>query len=153
MKTPKQILPLIEDGIVDEVISQLMSGKEASVYVVRCGNDIRCAKVYKDVQHRSFKQAVKYQEGRKVRNSRRGRAMEKGSKFGRKEQENVWQNAEVDALFTLSRVGVKVPQPHGCYDGVLIMDLVTAWLYFWFRLIRTLIVLAHDIGLTTIEKL
>ena len=104
MKTPKQILPLIEDGIVDEVISQLMSGKEASVYVVRCGNDIRCAKVYKDVQHRSFKQAVKYQEGRKVRNSRRGRAMEKGSKFGRKEQENVWQNAEVDALFTLSRV-------------------------------------------------
>ncbi|WP_064435702.1 PA4780 family RIO1-like protein kinase [Pseudoalteromonas neustonica] len=125
MKTPKQILPLIEDGIVDEVISQLMSGKEASVYVVRCGEHIRCAKVYKDVQHRSFKQAVKYQEGRKVRNSRRGRAMEKGSKFGRKEQENVWQNAEVDALFTLSRVGVKVPQPHGCYDGVLIMDLVT----------------------------
>jgi len=125
MKTPKQILPLIEDGIVDEVISQLMSGKEASVYVVRCGEAIRCAKVYKDVQHRSFKQAAKYQEGRKVRNSRRGRAMEKGSKFGRKEQESVWQNAEVDALFTLSKAGVKVPQPYGCYDGVLIMDLVT----------------------------
>ncbi|MBE0362027.1 RIO kinase 1 [Pseudoalteromonas ulvae UL12] len=125
MKTPKQILPLIEDGLVDEVISQLMSGKEASVYVVRCGADIRCAKVYKDAAQRSFKQAVQYQEGRKVRNSRRARAMEKGSKFGRSEQESAWQHAEVDALFTLAKAGVRVPQPYGCYDGVLLMDLIT----------------------------
>ena len=125
MKTPKQILPLIEDGLVDEVISQLMSGKEASVYVVRCGADIRCAKVYKDAAQRSFKQAVQYQEGRKVRNSRRARAMEKGSKFGRAEQESAWQHAEVDALFTLAKAGVRVPQPYGCYDGVLLMDLIT----------------------------
>jgi RIO kinase 1 len=125
MKTPKQILPLIEDGLVDEVISQLMSGKEASVYVVRCGQDIRCAKVYKDAAQRSFKQAVQYQEGRKVRNSRRARAMEKGSKFGRSEQESAWQHAEVDALFTLAKAGVRVPQPYGCYDGVLLMDLMT----------------------------
>ena len=125
MKTPKRILPLVEDGLVDEVISQLMSGKEATVYLVRCGEAIRCAKVYKEAAQRSFKQAVQYQEGRKVRNSRRARAMEKGSKFGRKEQENAWQHHEVDALFTLAKAGVRVPEPFGCYDGVLLMELVT----------------------------
>ena len=125
MKTPKRILPLVEDGLVDEVLSQLMSGKEATVYVVRRGDEIVCAKVYKDAAQRSFKQAVTYNEGRKVRNSRRARAMEKGSKFGRKQQEEVWQNAEVDALYKLADAGVRVPEPYGCFDGVLLMELMT----------------------------
>ena len=125
MKIPKRIQPLIDDGVVDDVIRQLMSGKEATVYIVRCGNKIRCAKVYKEAAKRSFKQAVQYQEGRKVRNSRRARAMEKGSKFGRKQQEEVWQNAEVDALYRLANAGVRVPQPYGCFDGVLLMELIT----------------------------
>ena len=126
MKTPKRIVPLVEDGVVDEVLRQLMSGKEATVYVVRCGKDIRCAKVYKEVAKRSFKQAVEYQEGRKGRNSRRQRAMEKRSKYGRKQQEEAWHNAEVDALYKLERAGVRVPQPFGCFDGVLLMELVTS---------------------------
>lgn len=125
MKTPKRIQPLIEDGLVDEVLRQLMSGKEATVYMVRSGTDIRCAKVYKEASKRSFKQAVLYQEGRKVRNSRRARAMEKGSKFGRNQQEEVWQNAEVDALYRLANAGVRVPKPYGCFDGVLLMELIT----------------------------
>ncbi len=125
MKTPKRIQPLIEDGLVDEVLRQLMSGKEATVYMVRCGTEIRCAKVYKEASQRSFKQAVQYQEGRKVRNSRRARAMEKGSKFGRSQQEEVWQNAEVDALYRLAKAGVRVPEPFGCFDGVLLMELIT----------------------------
>lgn len=125
MKIPKRIQPLIEDGLIDEVLRQLMSGKEATVYVVRCGTDIRCAKVYKEAAKRSFKKAVQYQEGRKVRNSRRARAMEKGSKFGRKQQEEVWQNAEVDALYRLAKADVRVPTPYGCFDGVLLMELVT----------------------------
>jgi len=125
MKTPKRIRPLIEDGLVDEVVRQLMSGKEAMVYVVRCGSEIRCAKVYKEAAKRSFKQAVEYQEGRKGRNTRRQRAMEKRSKFGRKQQEEAWQNAEVDALYKLDRAGVRVPMPYGCFDGVLLMELVT----------------------------
>ncbi len=125
MKIPKRILPLVNDGLVDEVIRPLMSGKEADVYVVRCGSNIRCAKIYKEAEKRSFKQAVQYQEGRKVRNSRRARAMEKGSRFGRKEQEQVWQNAEVDALYILAKAGVRVPQPYGCFDGVLLMELIT----------------------------
>ena len=125
MKIPKRIQPLIEDGLVDEVLRQLMSGKEATVYVVRCGSEIRCAKVYKEASKRSFKQAVQYREGRKVRNSRRSRAMEKGSKFGRDEQESLWQSAEVDALFRLADAGVRVPVPYGCFDGVLLMELVT----------------------------
>jgi RIO kinase 1 len=124
MKIPKRIKPLVEDGLVDEVIRPLMSGKEADVFVVRCGNEIRCAKIYKDADKRGFKQATLYQEGRKVRNSRRARAMEKGSRFGRKEQEQVWQNTEVDALFRLARVGVRVPRPYGCFDGVLLMELI-----------------------------
>ena len=125
MKPPKRLLPLIEDGLVDEVLSQLMSGKEATVYRVRCGNEIRCAKVYKEAAQRSFKKAVLYQEGRKSRNSRRARAMDKGSKFGRQEQEETWQNAEVDALYKLADAGVRVPTPYGCFDGVLLMELVT----------------------------
>ncbi len=125
MKTPKRILPLVEDGLVDEVVRRLMSGKEADVFLVRCGNDIRCAKVYKEASKRSFKKAVEYQEGRKVRNSRRARAMQKGSKFGRKEQETIWQSAEVDALYKLANAGVRVPEPYGCFDGVLLMELIT----------------------------
>jgi len=125
MKTPKRIQPLIDDGVVDEVLRPLMSGKEAAVYVVRCGTEIRCAKVYKEADKRSFKQAVKYQEGRKVRNSRRARAMDKGSKYGRQQQEEVWQSAEVDALYALAKVGVRVPKPYGCFDGVLVMELVS----------------------------
>jgi len=125
MKTPKRILPLVEDGLVDEVIRRLMSGKEADVFIVRCGDEIRCAKVYKEASKRSFKKAVEYQEGRKVRNSRRQRAMEKGSKFGRQQQEDVWQNAEVDALYKLAAAGVRVPEPYGCFEGVLLMELIT----------------------------
>ena len=125
MKTPKRLLPLIEDGLIDEVIGQLMSGKEATVYTVRCGTELRCAKVYKEAMKRSFKKATQYVEGRKVRNSRRARAMEKGSKYGRKQQEETWQNAEVDALYLLANAGVRVPKPYGCFDGVLLMELVT----------------------------
>ena len=125
MKTPKRLRPLIEDGLIDEVIGQLMSGKEATVYTVRCGAEIRCAKVYKEAMKRSFKKATQYQEGRKVRNSRRARAMEKGSKYGRKQQEETWQNAEVDALYLLANAGVRVPKPYGCFDGVLLMELVS----------------------------
>ena len=124
MKIPKRIKPLVEDGLVDEVIRPLMSGKEADVFIVRCGIEIRCAKIYKEADKRGFKQATQYQEGRKVRNSRRARAMEKGSRFGRKEQEQVWQNTELDALFRLARVGVRVPKAYGCFDGVLLMELI-----------------------------
>ncbi|MHB8920323.1 MAG: PA4780 family RIO1-like protein kinase [Halothiobacillus sp.] len=125
MKIPKRIQPLVDDGLIDEVIRPLMSGKEAAVFVVRCGTEIRCAKVYKEADKRSFKQAVQYQEGRKVRNSRQARAMEKGSRFGRDQQEEAWQNAEVNALYLLADAGVRVPQPYGCFDGVLLMELIT----------------------------
>jgi len=125
MKTPKRIEPLVEEGLVDEVMRKLMSGKEADVYVVRCGQDIRCAKVYKEANQRSFRQSVQYTEGRKVKNSRRARAMEKGSRYGRQEQEQAWQNAEVDALHRLAAAGVRVPQPYNFLDGVLLMELVT----------------------------
>ncbi|WP_416422269.1 PA4780 family RIO1-like protein kinase [Pseudomonas sp. App30] len=124
MKTPKRIEPLIEDGLVDEVLRPLMSGKEAAVYVVRCGKELRCAKVYKEANKRSFRQAAEYQEGRKVRNSRQARAMAKGSKFGRKEAEEAWQNAEVAALFRLANAGVRVPKPFDFLEGVLLMELV-----------------------------
>ncbi|MEE9683763.1 PA4780 family RIO1-like protein kinase [Lelliottia amnigena] len=125
MKIPNRIQPLIDDGLVDDVLQRLKSGKEADVYTVMCGDKIQCAKVYKEASQRSFKQAVHYQEGRKVRNTRNSRAMQKGSKFGRKQQEETWQMAEVDALFRLANAGVRVPQPYMCIDGVLLMELVT----------------------------
>ena len=125
MKIPKRIQPLIDEGLIDEVIGRLMSGKEADVYVVRCNSEVRCAKVYKEATKRGFKQAVLYREGRKTRNSRRARAMDKGSKFGRKQQEQTWHNAEIDALSKLAKAGVRVPEPYACIDGVLLMELIT----------------------------
>jgi RIO kinase 1 len=125
MKTPKSLLPLVEDGLVDEVIRPLKSGKEADVFVVLAEGEIRCAKVYKDVTQRSFHNQTSYQEGRKVRNSRQARAMEKNSRFGRKQQEAVWQNAEVDALYRLEAAGVRVPKPYNFASGVLLMELIT----------------------------
>ncbi len=125
MKVPPRLLPLVEEGLIDEVVRQLMSGKEATVYVVRCGDDVRCAKMYKDANQRSFRQAVQYTEGRKVKSSRRARAMEKGSKFGRAQMEEAWQNAEVDALYQLAAAGVRVPKAYNFLNGVLLMELVT----------------------------
>ena len=125
MKIPNRIQPLVDDGLIDDVLQRLKSGKEADVYTVLCGDKIQCAKVYKEATQRSFKQAVQYQEGRKTRNTRNARAMQKGSKFGRKQQEESWQTAEVDALFRLANAGVRVPQPYLCIDGVLLMELVT----------------------------
>jgi RIO kinase 1 len=125
MKTPKSLEPLVRDGLVDEVIRPLKSGKEAAVYVVLSEGEIRCAKVYKEANKRGFHKQALYQEGRKVRNSRQARAMEKNTRFGRKQQEEVWQNAEVDALYRLSAAGVRVPQPYNFVEGVLLMELVT----------------------------
>jgi RIO kinase 1 len=125
VKTPQGLQALIDDGVIDEVLRPLKSGKEAAVYIVRSGDEIRCAKVYKDLAQRSFQQRVQYQEGRKVRGSRQARAIGKASKYGRKQQEVAWKNAEVDALYLLRDAGMRVPEPYGYFHGVLVMELVT----------------------------
>ncbi len=125
MKIPKRLEPLLEDGLIDDVIRQLMSGKEAMVFVVRCGDEVRCAKVYKEANKRAFRQSVDYTENRKVKNSRQARAMAKGTRYGREAQEEAWQNAEVDALYRLAAAGVRVPKPYNFHAGVLLMELVT----------------------------
>ncbi|MDO3385849.1 PA4780 family RIO1-like protein kinase [Gilvimarinus sp. SDUM040013] len=125
MKVPKRLQPLLDDGLISGVQSRLMSGKEADIFIVRCGDTIRCAKVYKDAAKRSFKKAAEYQEGRSVRGGRRARAMSKRSAYGRQQQEEIWQNAEVTALSRLAKAGVRVPETFGCVDGVLLMELVT----------------------------
>ncbi len=124
MKTPDRLRPLLEEGLIDEVLRQLTSGKEAMVFVVRCGEEIRCAKVYKEATHRSFRQAVDYTENRKTKNSRQARAMAKGTRYGRQAQEAAWQSAEVDALYRLAHAGVRVPKPYNFLEGVLLMELV-----------------------------
>lgn len=125
LKTPSGLQPLIEDGIIDEVLRSLKSGKEATVYVVRTGGRLLCAKVYRDMGQRSFQKRATYQEGRKVRGSRQARAMGRGSRFGRKEQEAAWKNAEVDALYQLVAADVRVPKPYGYFNDVLLMEMVT----------------------------
>src|SRR5438270_3820661 len=125
MKTPTALQPLIDDGVIDEVVRSLKSGKEATVYLVRSGAQTRCAKVYRDMGQRSFQKRAQYQEGRKVRGSRQERAMNKSTRFGRKEQEAAWKNAEVDALYQLIAAGVRVPRPFGYFNDVLIMELIT----------------------------
>jgi RIO kinase 1 len=125
MKTPTALQPLIDEGVIDEVIRSLKSGKEATVYLVRSGAQTRCAKVYRDMGQRSFQRRAQYQEGRKVRGSRQARAMSKSTRFGRREQEAAWKNAEVDALYQLQAAGVRVPKPYGYFNDVLIMELVT----------------------------
>ncbi len=125
MKIPKGLQPLIDDGAIDEVLRPLKSGKEASVYTVRAGDEVLCAKVYKDMAQRSFQARVQYQEGRKVRGSRQARAIGKASKYGRREQETAWKNTEVEVLYQLAAAGLRVPRPRGHYHGVLLMELVT----------------------------
>jgi len=125
LKTPSALQPLIDDGVIDEVIRPLKSGKEATVYLVRSGIQTRCAKVYRDMRQRSFQRRAQYQEGRKIRGSRQTRAMNKSTRFGRSEQESAWKNAEVDALYRLHAAGVRVPKPYGYFNDVLIMELVT----------------------------
>jgi RIO kinase 1 len=125
MKPPKRLKSLIEEGLIDAVVRQLTSGKEAMVYVVRCGDETRCAKVYKEATQRSFRQAVDYSENRKVKNTRQARAMAKGTRYGKQAQEAAWQSAEVDALYRLAAAGVRVPRPYNFHDGVLLMELVT----------------------------
>jgi RIO kinase 1 len=125
VKTPRRLEPLVREGIIDEVLRQLMSGKEANVYVVRCGDEVRCAKVYKEADKRGFRQAALYQEGRRTRNSRQARAMAKGTRYGRKAQEEAWQNVEVDTLYRLSAAGVRVPRPFAWFEGVVVMELLT----------------------------
>ena len=124
MKPPRRLQSLIEEGLIDSVVRQLMSGKEAEVFVVRCGEESRCAKIYKEATQRSFRQAVDYTENRRVKNTRQARAMAKGTKFGRQAQEAAWQSAEVDALYRLAAAGVRVPKPFNFHDGVLLMELV-----------------------------
>jgi RIO kinase 1 len=124
MKAPPRLQALIEEGLIDSVVRQLKSGKEADVFVVRCGDDTCAAKVYKEANKRGFRQAVDYTENRKVRNSRQARAMTKRTAYGRQQQEAAWQSAEVDALYRLAAAGVRVPQPHNFHDGVLLMELV-----------------------------
>jgi len=124
MRTPAGLQALIDDGVIDAVLRPLKSGKEAAVYLVQRGDEVLCAKVYKDMAQRSFQARVQYQEGRKVRGSRAMRAMGKATKFGRREQEASWKNTEVDALYTLHEAGVSVPRPHGYFHGVLLMELV-----------------------------
>jgi RIO kinase 1 len=124
MKTPKGLQPLVDDGVIDEVVRSLKSGKEATVYIVRTGTQLRCAKVYRDMAQRSFQKRAQYQEGRKIRGSRQARAMNKSTRFGRREQESAWKNAEVDALYRLVAADVRVPKPYGYFNDVLVMELV-----------------------------
>ena len=125
MKVPRELQPLIDDGVIDAVLRALKSGKEASVYTVLAGEQVLCAKVYKNVAQRSFQARARYQEGRKVRGSRQARAVGRASRFGRRQQEADWKNTEADALYRLAEAGVRVPQPRGYFQGVLLMALVT----------------------------
>jgi RIO kinase 1 len=125
LKTPKSLEALVHEGLIDTVLQQLMSGKEATVYVVRCGNELRCAKVYKEANKRNFRQAALYREGRKTKNSRQARAIERGTRYGRKAQEEAWQSVEVDTLYRLAAAGVRVPRPYGFFRGVVLMELLT----------------------------
>ena len=125
MRTPKRLEALVHEGMIDSVVGQLMSGKEATVYIVRCGHEMRCAKVYKDANKRNFRQASLYREGRKTKNSRQARAIEKGTRYGRKAQEEAWQSVEVDTLYRLTAAGVRVPRPYGFFEGVVLMELLT----------------------------
>lgn len=124
MKVPEPLLNLVDEGVILDVLRPLMSGKEAAVYLVDTRDGVRVAKIYKDAEHRSFRQRADYTEGRQVRNSRQRRAMEKSTRYGREQKESAWQTMEVDTLQKLAVAGVRVPRPYLFSDGVLLMDLV-----------------------------
>jgi len=125
MRIPDRLASLVDEGIIEEVLRPLMSGKEAQVYLVLSGGEQRVAKVYKEAQDRTFKQRAEYTEGRAVRNTRDQRAIGKRTRYGRAQDEAAWQTAEVDMMYRLSAAGVRVPKPHHFIDGVLVMELIT----------------------------
>jgi len=124
MRVPERLEPLLEHGVIEEVLQPLMSGKEAEVFLVLSGGEERVAKVYKNAQFRSFKHRTDYTEGRTVRNSREQRAMNKRSRHGRARTEDAWRSAEVDAIHLLRSAGVRVPEPFSFIEGVFVMELV-----------------------------
>lgn len=124
MRVPDSLAGLLDQGIIQEIVRPLMSGKEAQVYLVTAGGQPRVAKIYKDAQQRSFKQRAEYTEGRRVRSSRDQRAMQKRTRYGRKQDEAAWKSAEVDMIYRLRYAGVRVPEPFAFVDGVLLMELV-----------------------------
>jgi RIO kinase 1 len=124
MRVPSSLTSLVEEGVIDEVVGPLMSGKEAEVFLVRAGGELRVAKVYKEAQNRTFKNRAEYTEGRKVRNTRDQRAIQKGSRHGRSQDEAAWRSTEVDMIYRLRGAGVRVPVPHHFIDGVLVMEMV-----------------------------
>ena len=117
-------MPLFDSGIIERVVRPLMSGKEAQVFLVVSQGELRVAKVYKDAHKRTFKNRAEYTEGRKTRNSRDQRAIEKRSKHGRAQDEDAWKSTEIDMIHRLHAGGVRVPIPHAYSDGVLIMECV-----------------------------
>lgn len=127
MRVPDALIPLLDEGVIHDVIRPLMSGKEADVYLVEVDGEVCVAKTYKEASRRSFKHRADYTEGRKVRNSRSQRAMAKRSRFGRAQVEEAWRNAEVDILYRLAEADVRVPRPYAFVEGVLVMELVQGW--------------------------
>lgn len=124
MLIPDPLRDLLEQGTVRQVLRQLKSGKEASVYVVEAEGGLCAAKVYKRLEARNFRRRDDYVEGRRSADSREQRAMDRGSRFGRRKREESWQNAECDAMRRLFAGGVRIPRPYANHDGVLLMDLV-----------------------------
>jgi RIO kinase 1 len=124
MRVPNRLQPLLDQGVIEEVLRPLMSGKEAEIYLVVAGGEECVAKVYKDAQSRSFQHRAQYTEGRRVRSSREQRAMQKGSRYGRAQTEDAWSAAEVDAIYRLRAAGVRVPEPYAFIEGVLVMELI-----------------------------
>ncbi|HWV36873.1 MAG TPA: RIO1 family regulatory kinase/ATPase [Vulgatibacter sp.] len=123
MNDPLELL--LADGVIDEVVSRLKSGKEADVWLVVHEGRLVAAKIYKERSSRNFKNNAGYTEGRRVRNSRTQRAIDKGSRFGQAAAEEAWKSAEADSLYKLHAAGVRVPTPVMFYEGVLLMELVT----------------------------
>ena len=125
MRVPESLIPLLDQGIIQEVVRPLMSGKEAQIYLVVSDDQLRVAKVYKTANNRSFHQRAEYTEGRAVRNSRTRRAMGRRSSFGRSQDEAAWRTAEVEIIYRLHGAGLLVPEPYNYIDGVLLMELIT----------------------------
>jgi RIO kinase 1 len=125
MARTQELLNLVEEGVIDAVHAQLMSGKEATVYVVERQGHLGAAKVYRARDDRTFKKVASYVEGRnQTRNSRDRRAMNNKSSYGRGLLEEGWQEMEFRALRAAFDAGVRVPEPFFLYENVLLMELI-----------------------------
>lgn len=111
-------------GFLDELITGIKTGKEASVYLGRNSTGLVAVKMYTDLRVRSFKRDASYREGRYIGDARIQKAIEQGSQAGLNAHQILWVQEEFRQMQYLAEHGVKVPKAIAVNGIALVMEFI-----------------------------